>query len=88
MYSSFWCMILLIVMANGHGICSRIFFPLQTLVLIAANKPLMYWKLLSSRKFTIASAYNLIEERDWPSVSTKWKMVWEWNGLKRIRYLL
>ena len=48
------------------------FLPLQTLVHIAANKPPstydgneeMYWNLSKSGKFTIASAYNLIAEKD------------------------
>ena len=84
------CKVCDFVNSDGHWAWDmfQIFLPLQNLVLIVANKPPsdsngddeMYWKLSSSRKFTFALAYNLIVERDWPSVSTRWKMVWEWNG--------
>ena len=76
-----------VVDSNGQwawGIFQTL-LPLHILVHIAANKPPsaydgddeMYWSLSKSRKFTIASSYNLLAERDWPNVLAKWKVVWD-----------
>ena len=48
----------------------------------------MYWRSSKFGKFTIASTYSLLVEREWPSVSVKWKVVWDWNDLERIHYFL
>ena len=66
------------------------------MVEIAAIKPLShsndldcpYWIFSPNGNFTVKLAFNCISDSSSFHSSASWKYVWNWNGLKRIRFFL
>ena len=48
----------------------------------------MIWGASQTGKFTIKSAFELVERHRWEEEHPKWKAVWKWSGSERVKTFL